>query len=353
MPKKSVIIAKYSELVLKSKSTRTHLEAMLIQNIKATLGKKCVVTKEGGVMIVEAEQEQEAMEKLSRVFGLTHLSQCRRLSSEIQELEAAAAEQAREYTGSFAVRATRSEKKGLNSEELGRIIGAAVVKAHGLKVNLDSPDHEIFVYVRGNKAFISSKSVECAGGMPLACQGRMVMLVSGPNSALAAWLLMRRGVTPHFAYTTTKKKEAETALQQLSKWHEGREFKKTVIDFKELEDRISSMEPALRKILFQRALLRAARKICGKKADGIVTGHIPGAECRLEALACVDSAITPYTVHHPLSGFSEEMLDEFRTVSRMQCGKVSENVLQPAGIKTIEEQEKKHGLTEIEEKVVP
>ncbi len=54
--------------------------------------------------------------------------------------------------GTFAVRARVRGNKRLKEKDLERSVGAAVVRAHGLKVNLTDPDWTIVVEVLGKKA---------------------------------------------------------------------------------------------------------------------------------------------------------------------------------------------------------
>ena len=63
------------------------------------------------------------------------------------------------------------------------------------RVNLTSPDKEIFVEMRQNLAYVYLETVKGVGGLPLGTQGSMVVLMSGGlDSPVAAWLMMKRGV---------------------------------------------------------------------------------------------------------------------------------------------------------------
>ncbi len=87
---------------------------------------------------------------------------------------------------SFAIRARRSGNHPFSSTDIGKTCGDAVwneLEKEGQnppRVDLSSPDKEIFVEIRQNLAYIFLETVKGVGGLPpLGTQGNMVVLISG------------------------------------------------------------------------------------------------------------------------------------------------------------------------------
>jgi tRNA uracil 4-sulfurtransferase len=101
---------------------------------------------------------------------------------------------------SFAIKARRSGNHPFSSADIGKACGDTVwnsLEKAGIrpKVNLSSPDKEIFVEMRQNQAYVYLETFKGVGGLPLGTQGSMVVLISGGlDSPVAAWLMMKRGV---------------------------------------------------------------------------------------------------------------------------------------------------------------
>jgi thiamine biosynthesis protein ThiI len=96
----------------------------------------------------------------------------------------------------FAMRVRRTGTHPFTSSDVARDVGAAVLEANRdmeVTVDLDSPDAEIFVEVRNNRAFVFSKYIPGPGGLPLGSQGKMLAAVEKERDVVAAWLMMKRG----------------------------------------------------------------------------------------------------------------------------------------------------------------
>jgi thiamine biosynthesis protein ThiI len=80
----------------------------------------------------------------------------------------------------FAIRARKSGKHPFSSVDIGKACGDAVwnsMEKGGKKprINLKSPDKEIFVEMRQNLAYSYLKTYKGVGGLPLGTQGSMVV----------------------------------------------------------------------------------------------------------------------------------------------------------------------------------
>ena len=94
---------------------------------------------------------------------------------------------------SFAVRTTRTGNHSFSSQDVSVLVGDKIVRATGAKVDLTSPDFELFIEVREDKSFIFTEKIVGPGGLPLGTQGNVVGLVENSVSLLAVWYLLRRG----------------------------------------------------------------------------------------------------------------------------------------------------------------
>ena len=96
----------------------------------------------------------------------------------------------------FAVRARRTGQHPFTSQELARDLGSDVLERfadRSLSVDLDHPEVELFVEVRGPTTYLSFDRSDGPGGLPLGVAGRLVAYVEGTRGALGAFLMMKRG----------------------------------------------------------------------------------------------------------------------------------------------------------------
>jgi len=197
------VMVRYGEIGIKSEQIRAKYERLLIKNIGAMLHENGIpfddIIRERGRIFVRSA-DPRAPETISRVFGVVSVSPVAVTGTDMKDVRETAAALGREtigVNGSFAIRARRAGEQPYTSQEIGRMCGDAVfeaVRERNPRVDLRSPDHEIFVEMRESRSYVFSKVIKGVGGMPLGSQGRMVALVSGGiDSPAAAWLMMRRG----------------------------------------------------------------------------------------------------------------------------------------------------------------
>ncbi len=198
----STILIRYAELGLKSRMVRRRFENLLRDNILSALAKgrvEALLHSDEGRFYVEADDVDSAVTCIRRVFGVASVSVAETCSSDLEEIckHAAAYSMSRLQPGqSFAVRPRREGTHPYTSVEIGRNAGSAIYLANehlGIKVDLSSPDVEIFIEVRGPKAFIFDTYQDGPGGLPMGTQGKVIAFVKDDRDALAAWMLMKRG----------------------------------------------------------------------------------------------------------------------------------------------------------------
>jgi thiamine biosynthesis protein ThiI len=216
-----LIIVRYAEMGLKSRPVRQRFERILIDNMMdalASAGMEGLISTESGRIYVRSDDEEGAMKAISMVFGVASLSPVLQCKGTMEDINRRAAELSTTLMSegqSFAVRARREGVHDFTSMDINREVGSAIWTANqdkGISVDLQEPDIEIFVEVRGAKAFIFHRSIPGPGGLPLGSQGKVVAFVSQERDLLAAWLMMKRGC--RVAVLT----EDEDLLFNLRKW---------------------------------------------------------------------------------------------------------------------------------------
>lgn len=198
----TVILARYSEIGLKSAPVRRRFENQLRDNAVGMLmadGVEALVRKQGARIYVECEDTDRAVASLRRVFGIASLSVAEVTGSRMEDICALAAEYSRPRLSegqSFAVRARREGSQGYTSMDVGREAGSAIFLANedrGVRVDLTDPDVTFNIEVRENRAFVFGDVIRCHAGFPVGSQGRVAAKLGGERGLVSAWLMMKRG----------------------------------------------------------------------------------------------------------------------------------------------------------------
>ncbi|HTS33148.1 MAG TPA: THUMP domain-containing protein [Thermoplasmata archaeon] len=198
----TLLLVRYGELALKSAPVRREFEGTLRRNLLdqlADAGLDGRVRADHGHLYVEADEAESAVRLVSRVFGVTSVSVVHELPTERAAITARLLELAEPRLrpgSSFAVRARRTGQHPFTSQELARDLGGDILERFAdrhLRVDLEHPEVELFVEVRGPRTYLYFDRVSGPGGLPLGVAGRLVALVDGPRGALGAWLMMKRG----------------------------------------------------------------------------------------------------------------------------------------------------------------
>jgi thiamine biosynthesis protein ThiI len=198
----ALLLVRYGELALKSPPVRREFESTLRRNILDQFVREGLpgrIRSDRGHLYVETDDAERGANLVRHVFGVTSVSQVEDVASDPTVIRARLLELAgpRLRPGlSFAVRARRTGQHPFTSQQLAGDLGAAVLEQfpdRGLKVNLERPDVELFVEVRGPRTYLYFDRYAGPGGLPLGVAGRLVALVDGPRGALGAFFMMKRG----------------------------------------------------------------------------------------------------------------------------------------------------------------
>lgn len=197
-----LLLVRYGELALKSSPVRREFEAALRRNLLdqfVEAGLEGRVRADHGHLYVEVADAERAMRLVARVFGVTSASVVREVPTDRPVITRTVLELVGPRLGPaarFAVRARRTGQHPFTSQELARDLGGDVLERFsslGLRVDLEHPEIEIFVEVRGPRTYLYFDRTPGPGGLPLGVAGRLVAYVDGLRGALGAWLMMKRG----------------------------------------------------------------------------------------------------------------------------------------------------------------
>jgi thiamine biosynthesis protein ThiI len=372
-PEKLVMV-RYGELFLKSESVKHHFIGMLLRNIGKALTASSLSyhyeTPRGRILIY-GDQPEKIAEVVSRIFGIVDVSICTRTESRLEDIceVAISLASANLVKGmSFAVRAKRQQKTGLNSQELGTVIGSAVYDhIPGLRVDLNKPDYELFVEIRDFGGLVYDSRIPAPGGLPWGTQGRVLSLLSsGIDSPIASWLMMKRGCEitnlhldgGRWAGADVTRAAIENH-RRLSRWCAGNPLSLVIANSELLYDCMDKLRipPRYRCVICKRFMLRVAGDLMRNEgALAIVTGENLGqvASQTLANLGVISEA-AKVPVLRPLITYDKE---ETVTIARMigtfdahpgdlACRAVPHMPATAAVLEPVQESERKMGIDEI------
>jgi thiamine biosynthesis protein ThiI len=289
MEGESVLLCRYGELFLKS-GNRKRFEGMLVSNVQAALAgvpDARVEAPHGRLLVhVPRAHVEEAAARVERVFGLVSLSVARVVAADetaigdasVAEAQAALERRPASAKTSFRVDANRADKSfPVPSMELGSRVGARVVAATGMPVDLHAADLHIGVEVTSRGAFVYAGTRHAPGGLPVGVSGRGLLLLSGGiDSPVAGWLAAKRGLALDAIYFHSppfigeKSKDKVLALGRiLARWGALRSV--TVVPFTDAQRKlVDGGAGELAVVLYRRMMMRIADEI----ADGLGSGAL-------------------------------------------------------------------------------
>lgn len=318
-----VLLIRYDEIHLKGLN-RPFFERKLIEGIKHSLsGLNATVHKEQGRIFVygiAAEERDEAVDSLTRVFGVHSISPAVGVEKEWDTIVAAARGITERAIGSrekatFKCFCRRSDKGFfMNSEEINRELGHEMLEAFpNLSVDIRGPEIKLCVEIR-EMAFVYAEEIMGAGGMPTGTAGLATLLISGGiDSPVAGYMMARRGLeltAVHFysyPYTSERARDKVVDLARIVSRYSG-PIKLHLVPFTEIQLAIYEKCPPKETTVLMRRLMMKIAQLWAEK-DGsraLITGEALGqvASQTLESLCVTDDAVT-MPVFRPLIGFDK------------------------------------------------
>ena len=253
------------------------------------------------------------IERLQDVSGIRGLSLVYRASKDLEDIKQSALNLIKEEQGqTFKVKVKRGDKTyPLISDEITRIVAGHILRnTNNLKVDVHNPDILLSVEIRNEAAYIFTKTVLGAGGYPLGVGGKtMHMLSGGIDSPVAAYLMMKRGVSIeciHFASPPYTQMgviyKLEDLLEVLNRYQPR--IRLHIVPFTKIQEAIYDNAPEsycitlMRRMMFRLADALAKRRKCPVISSGESIGQV--ASQTLQSMHVIN-AVTNTPIIRPLA----------------------------------------------------
>ncbi len=270
------IMVRYGELSTKGKNRKTFI-MQLAQNVKRALADfpalKIHADRDRMHILLNGEDSEEVIPKLSKVFGIQNFSPSIRIEKEMPAIRAMVQEVVREvYTPgkTFKITAKRSDHSfELDSNGLNQELGGAVIEViPEIQVQMKKPDINLRIEIRKDAAYLSYETIRGAGGLPVGTSGRgMLMLSGGIDSPVAGYLAMKRGVEVEAVHFASPPYTSEQALQKAKDLAEKLVPYVGTIQF--IEVPFTEIQEEIKRVVPQGYLMTITRRLMLRLTDAI------------------------------------------------------------------------------------
>ncbi|MCL2519798.1 MAG: tRNA 4-thiouridine(8) synthase ThiI [Spirochaetaceae bacterium] len=300
---KQLYLLRIGELALK-KGTKRQFEQQLKANLKKQL--ECSIEIRDGRFYLESDEDTAKIEQvLGSTFGLAGFHLTTSCAKNYESIRQAALNLAAKLPGGtgFKVEARRTDKGfALTSYQLAAQLGGDILTAYpSLKVDVKAPSYTIVVEVR-HLAFlygVDKNTVQAAAGLPVGSSGRGIVLLSGGiDSPVAAYLMMKRGLSLTAVHFHTPPYTSPAALakvqrlaEQLAVYNNGK-LPLYAINFTPIQLAINKGDSRYTTLFSRAAMMQICQKLAGQLgAAGLITGESLGqvASQTLAALTFTDA----------------------------------------------------------------
>ena len=296
------IMVRFGELSTKGKNKKDFIHTLFL-NIKHALKDYDVKVEsrfDHIYVYLNGNEYEPIIERLQDVSGIQGLSLVARIENDIEKIKESSLELIKLEEGkTFKVKVKRSNKKfPLHSEEITRLVAPIILKNTALKVDVHNPDILLNIEVRDEGTYIFVKTFPGAGGYPLGVAGKsMHMLSGGIDSPVAAYLMMKRGVTIeciHFASPPyTQEAVIYKLMDLLTKLNRYQpRIRLHIVPFTKIQEAIYDNAPEsycitiMRRMMYRLASKLAKRRNCPVISTGESVGQV--ASQTLQSMATIN-----------------------------------------------------------------
>ncbi len=307
---KEIVLVKFGEMALKGLNKRS-FEDMLKKNIKRrikNLGKFELTSAQSTTYINPLDEDVdlgEVVDRVGKIFGIAALCRACVCEKEFGDISVKAVEYLEDVLScarTFKVNAKRSDKAfAMKSPEICAELGGILLeKFPHLTVDVKNPEVTVTVEVRDTNAYVHAENIRGAGGLPVGCSGKAMLLLSGGiDSPVAGWMMAKRGIhisAIHYVsppYTSDRALlKVETLCDKLTDYCGDIAF--FCVPFTEIQEAIKDNCPEeFFTIIMRRLMMEIAQRIAEKKnCLALITGESVGqvASQTMAAMACTDAA---------------------------------------------------------------
>ena len=328
---REILLVRYGEVFLKGQN-RPFFLRKLVDHVKAAVQEVHghVWLSDGRIYVSDYTDQDEAIRRVSRVFGVHSVSPA--IEMEKDSFEAICAQAARmmeKKTGTFKVLAKRSDKQyPMDSPTIMREAGGYILDhVPHLTVDVNNPDHEITIEIR-KLAYLSVDRTMAVSGMPMGTNGKACLLLSGGiDSPVAGFMIAKRGVElccvhyHSFPYTSERAKEKVLELARILSEYCGK-MRVYIVPFTEIQMQIHEKCPEnFTTLIMRRYMMRIAEVLARRDgAQALITGESIGqvASQTMEALGCTDEVVS-MPVFRPCVGMDKsEIIERAEKIGTME-----------------------------------
>lgn len=240
-----LILIKYGELTTKGENREEFIK-LLAKNIKNILkGYNANIIKNRVRMYIECDRVDEAINKLTKVFGIHGIVKAYKLDADENRIKELSLKLLKDKKGTFKVDTNRALKTfPISSMEFNNIIGGYILKNTDLKVDVHNPDTILHIEIRAEGTYMYTNIIPGIGGYPVGTQGKgLLMLSGGIDSPVAGYLALKRGIDIDCLYfeapphTSPEAKEKVRKLASIINNYSGN-IRLLIVPFTKLQESI-------------------------------------------------------------------------------------------------------------------
>ena len=209
MIKYDYIMVRFGELSTKGKNKKDFINILAL-NIKKSLKEyknlSFNVRYDHIYIELNGEDCDLILSRLKDISGIHALSLVHKSEKDIEAIKKDALDLfLLENKKTFKINAKRADKNfPIISDQINRMVAGHILKnVPNIKVDVHNPEVLLSIEIRDDGAYLFTNTIEGCGGYPLGIGGKtMHMLSGGIDSPVAAYLMMKRGITIeciHFA----------------------------------------------------------------------------------------------------------------------------------------------------------
>ncbi len=307
---KELILLKSGEMALKGLN-RSYFEDTLIKNCRRRLENlgKFRIYKSQSTIYVQPQSEEidldEAVDRLSRVFGIAALTRAAIVDKDFDDIKGKAPAYLAQWLDAaktFKVEAKRADKSfPMKSPQICAELGAVLLDEFPhLTVDVHHPDVTVYVEIRERAAYLHVDQMHGAGGLPVGTSGNAALLISGGiDSPVAGYMMAKRGLQIFGVHFVSPPYTSEHALEKVKTLCKkivpycGR-IKLAVVPFTEIQEAIRDNCPEdVFTVIMRRCMMKLAERVAkDNKCGALITGESVAqvASQTIAAIACTDIA---------------------------------------------------------------